>query len=36
MKTVVLREETKTVQATYVLDQRTQTIVELEYREIPS
>lgn len=35
VKTVVLKEETKMIQATYVLDQRTQGIVELEYQELP-
>jgi hypothetical protein len=31
VKTIILKEETRTIQATYVLDQRTQGIVELSY-----
>lgn len=35
VKTVVFRKETKTIQSTYVLDQRTHGIVEIDYQVLP-
>lgn len=35
IKTVILKEKTKTIQATYVINQRTQTVTELSYEELP-
>lgn len=35
IKTVILQEETKTIQATFVINQRTQTVTELSYEELP-
>lgn len=36
IKTVVFQKEDKTVQATYVLDQRTKGIAELDYQILPA